>query len=79
MKIGYKLFAEAFSPEDLVAQAVRAEEAAAESAHAMIRFGPLGWKVRSELPNPVNFEARAPIPRASSSSSPATWPSPCGP
>jgi G6PDH family F420-dependent oxidoreductase len=27
VKIGYKLFAEAFSPKDLVAQAVRAEEA----------------------------------------------------
>jgi G6PDH family F420-dependent oxidoreductase len=33
------------------------EDAAAKSAHAMIRFGPLGWKVQSELPNPVNFEA----------------------
>jgi hypothetical protein len=27
VKIGYKLFAEAFSPKDLVAQAIRAEEA----------------------------------------------------
>jgi hypothetical protein len=33
------------------------EDAAAKSAHAKIRFGPLGWKVESELPNPVNFEA----------------------
>jgi G6PDH family F420-dependent oxidoreductase len=33
------------------------EAAATESAHAMIRFGPTGWKVQSELPNPVNFEA----------------------
>ena len=33
------------------------EEAAAESAHKLIRFGPLGWKVQSELPNPINFEA----------------------
>jgi hypothetical protein len=33
------------------------EEAAAESAHRLIRFGPLGWKVQAELPNPVNFEA----------------------
>ena len=33
------------------------EETAAESAHRLIRFGPLGWKVQAELPNPVNFEA----------------------
>jgi G6PDH family F420-dependent oxidoreductase len=33
------------------------EAAAVESAHGMIRFGPLGWKVQSELPNPANFEA----------------------
>ena len=33
------------------------EAAAAESAHGMIRFGPLGWKVQAELPNPANFEA----------------------
>jgi G6PDH family F420-dependent oxidoreductase len=33
------------------------EAAAAESAHNLIRFGPLGWKVQAELPNPVNFEA----------------------
>ncbi len=32
------------------------EQAAAESAHNMFRFGLLGWKVLSELPNPVNFE-----------------------
>jgi G6PDH family F420-dependent oxidoreductase len=35
------------------------EAAAAESAHRLIRFGALGWKVMSELPNPVNFEAAA--------------------
>jgi hypothetical protein len=23
----------------------------------MFRFGPLGWKVQPELPNPVNFDA----------------------
>jgi hypothetical protein len=23
----------------------------------MLRFGPLGWKVQAELPNPVSFEA----------------------
>jgi G6PDH family F420-dependent oxidoreductase len=33
------------------------EEAAAKSAHGMFRFGLLGWKVLTELPNPVNFEA----------------------
>jgi G6PDH family F420-dependent oxidoreductase len=33
------------------------EAAATESAHGMIRFGPLGWKVQAELPNPANFEA----------------------
>ena len=33
------------------------EDAAASSAHRLIRFGPLGWKVQAELPNPVNFEA----------------------
>jgi hypothetical protein len=33
------------------------EAAAVESAHGLIRFGPMGWKVQSELPNPVNFEA----------------------
>jgi G6PDH family F420-dependent oxidoreductase len=33
------------------------EAAAVESAHRLIRFGPTGWKVMSELPNPVNFEA----------------------
>lgn len=32
------------------------ERTAAESAHTMFRFGLLGWKVLSELPNPVNFE-----------------------
>jgi hypothetical protein len=130
VRIGYKLFAEVFSPQELVAQAVRAEEAgfdfveisdhylryhpaivaqaaattalrcdgrftlgvgaggrlqrarrgpglagggprygevplawamdeaaAVESAPGLIRFGPMGWKVQSELPNPVNFEA----------------------
>jgi G6PDH family F420-dependent oxidoreductase len=33
------------------------EDAAAESAHSMFRFGVLGWKVLTELPNPINFEA----------------------
>jgi G6PDH family F420-dependent oxidoreductase len=33
------------------------EATAVESAHRLIRFGPTGWKVMSELPNPVNFEA----------------------
>jgi G6PDH family F420-dependent oxidoreductase len=33
------------------------EDAAARSAHGMFRFGLLSWKVLSELPNPVNFEA----------------------
>jgi hypothetical protein len=33
------------------------EAAAVESAHRLIRFGPTGWEVMSELPNPVNFEA----------------------
>ncbi len=32
------------------------EQTAAESAHKLFRFGLLGWKVLSELPNPVNFE-----------------------
>ncbi len=32
-------------------------DAAAASAHRLFRFGLLGWKVLSELPNPVNFEA----------------------
>ena len=32
-------------------------ESAAKSAREMFRFGPLGWKVQPELPNPVNFEA----------------------
>jgi G6PDH family F420-dependent oxidoreductase len=34
-------------------------EAGAESAHDLFRFGQLGWKVMSELPNPINFEAAA--------------------
>jgi G6PDH family F420-dependent oxidoreductase len=33
------------------------EAAAAKSAHELVRFGPTGWKVQAELPNPVNFEA----------------------
>jgi hypothetical protein len=130
VRIGYKLFAEVFSPQELVAQAVRAEEAgfdfveisnhylryhpaivaqaaattvllcdgrftlgvgagerlnehvvgrgwpAAGVRHEMLREAlghgrgrgrrvgarpdpvrPMGWKVQSELPNPVNFEA----------------------
>jgi G6PDH family F420-dependent oxidoreductase len=32
------------------------EQAAAESAHELFRFGLLGWGVLSELPNPANFE-----------------------
>jgi G6PDH family F420-dependent oxidoreductase len=32
---------------------------AAEHAHETFRFGQLGWKVMSELPNPVNFDAAA--------------------
>ncbi len=35
------------------------EDAGAESAHEFFRFGALGWKVMSELPNPINFEAAA--------------------
>jgi G6PDH family F420-dependent oxidoreductase len=33
------------------------EDTAAASAREMFRFGPMGWKVQAELPNPVNFEA----------------------
>lgn len=33
------------------------EASAAKSAREMFRFGPLGWKVQPELPNPINFEA----------------------
>ncbi|MFI5729478.1 TIGR03557 family F420-dependent LLM class oxidoreductase [Kribbella sp. NPDC051587] len=32
-------------------------DAAAESARRLFRFGVTGWKVQSELPNPVNFDA----------------------
>jgi G6PDH family F420-dependent oxidoreductase len=32
-------------------------ETAAASAHKLFRFGALGWKVMTELPNPINFEA----------------------
>jgi G6PDH family F420-dependent oxidoreductase len=32
-------------------------DAAAESARRLFRFGLTGWKVQSELPNPVNFDA----------------------
>ena len=32
-------------------------EAAAKAAHSTNRWGVTGWKVMSELPNPVNFEA----------------------
>jgi G6PDH family F420-dependent oxidoreductase len=32
-------------------------ETAAAHAHRTFRFGLLGWKVMSELPNPINFEA----------------------
>ncbi|MGW0176363.1 TIGR03557 family F420-dependent LLM class oxidoreductase [Rhodococcus sp. NPDC003322] len=33
------------------------EEAAAESAREMFRFGALGWPVQAELPNPSGFES----------------------
>ncbi|WP_067487958.1 TIGR03557 family F420-dependent LLM class oxidoreductase [Actinomadura hibisca] len=33
------------------------EQEAVASAHRLMRFGVTGWKVQSELPNPVNFEA----------------------
>ncbi|PVZ09576.1 TIGR03557 family F420-dependent LLM class oxidoreductase [Actinomycetospora cinnamomea] len=33
------------------------EDEAAEQARALFRFGLTGWKVQSELPNPVNFDA----------------------
>jgi len=33
------------------------EQEGAESAHRLFRFGLTGWKVQSELPNPVSFEA----------------------
>lgn len=33
------------------------EQAGAESAHRLFRFGTLGWKVMSDLPNVVNFDA----------------------
>ena len=32
-------------------------ETAARSAYEKFRFGITGWKIQSELPNPVNFEA----------------------
>ncbi|MFW5415725.1 TIGR03557 family F420-dependent LLM class oxidoreductase [Nocardiopsis sp. CNT-189] len=32
---------------------------ALKAAHRMLRFTPGGWKVMTELPNPVNFEAAA--------------------
>ncbi|CAN5655168.1 LLM class F420-dependent oxidoreductase [soil metagenome] len=33
------------------------DETGLRSAHKRFRFGALGWKVMSELPNPVNFDA----------------------
>ncbi|MCW2887061.1 MAG: putative F420-dependent oxidoreductase [Streptosporangiaceae bacterium] len=33
------------------------EATAVSSAHRLFRFGLSGWKVQSELPNPINFEA----------------------
>ncbi|MCW2916928.1 MAG: putative F420-dependent oxidoreductase [Actinomycetia bacterium] len=33
------------------------EATAVSSAHQTFRFGLTGWKVQSELPNPINFEA----------------------
>jgi alkanesulfonate monooxygenase SsuD/methylene tetrahydromethanopterin reductase-like flavin-dependent oxidoreductase (luciferase family) len=38
------------------------EATAVESAHRLIRFGPTGWKVMSELPNPSTSRPR---PRSS--------------
>jgi hypothetical protein len=35
----------------------RDEARAVKTAHAFQRYAMLGWKVMSELPNPVNFEA----------------------
>jgi G6PDH family F420-dependent oxidoreductase len=35
----------------------QSEDEAAESARRLFRFGVTGWKVQSELPNPVNFDA----------------------
>jgi G6PDH family F420-dependent oxidoreductase len=35
----------------------RTEEEGLQLAHERFRFGVTGWKVMSELPNPVNFEA----------------------
>jgi G6PDH family F420-dependent oxidoreductase len=35
------------------------EGAALETAHRQFRWSALGWKVQSELPNPVNFDAAA--------------------
>jgi len=35
----------------------RSEDEGAESARKLFRFGVTGWKVQSELPNPVNFDA----------------------
>lgn len=35
------------------------------SAHRLMRFSVAGWKVQSELPNPVNFEAAAAVVRPS--------------
>ncbi len=32
-------------------------EAARQNAYDYVRFGAQGWKVMSELPSPVNFEA----------------------
>jgi G6PDH family F420-dependent oxidoreductase len=33
------------------------EQAGAESAHTLFRFGVTGWKVQADLPNVVNFDA----------------------
>jgi G6PDH family F420-dependent oxidoreductase len=35
------------------------EDRAIDIAHGRFRWSPLGWKVMSELPNPVNFDAAA--------------------
>ena len=41
----------------------RDEGRAVKTAHAILRYGLLGWKVMSELPNPVNFEAATKLVR----------------
>ncbi|WP_328858483.1 TIGR03557 family F420-dependent LLM class oxidoreductase [Williamsia herbipolensis] len=40
-------------------------DTAVASAHEKFRFGLTGWKVQSELPNPINFEAATSLVRPS--------------